>query len=215
MQKNKKNKYIKVKAYRLYLAQIFNMCNKYQNEGEKISIWTKIKKLVIKAAENLRRDKNKQKNSWFIKECQKIMDKRKTIKQIMIQNPTQVNMDTKTKAMVNKIIRQRKRLSEKKILEETEIHKKNSSQFFEKCNSIKDGFKACPSIMKDEENNLLSDPEKTVNNFKNYFEKLLNNTNHQNNYYLPYEQIRRDTVEPKVKEPSLEEIKQIVHTLKK
>lgn len=68
--------------------------------------------------------------------------------------------------------------------------------------------------MQDDENNLLSDPEKEVNNFKNYFEKLLNNTNDQNIHYLPYKQIKRGTIELEVKEPSLKEIKQIVNTLK-
>lgn len=86
------------------------------------------------------------------------------------------------------------------------IHKKNPRLFFEKCNSIKDGFKTRSSLMKDDVNNLLSDQENIVNYLKNYFQKLLNNTNDQNNHYLTYEQIRRDTVEPEVKEPSLEEI---------
>lgn len=58
--------------------------------------------------------------------------------------------------------------------------------------------------MKDDENNLLLDPEKIVNTFKNYFEKFSNNTNDQNNYYLPYKDMKRDTVEPKIKEPNFE-----------
>lgn len=74
----------------------------------------------------------------------------------MVQNPTQVNTDNyiNTRVMANKIIWQYSRLSKKKAHEEIEIHKKNPWLFFEKCNSIKDGF-----IMKDDENNLLSSPE--------------------------------------------------------
>jgi len=62
--------------------------------------------------------------------------------------------------------------------------------FFAKCISIKDGFKTRSSIMNDNDNNLLSDPEHIVNNFWNYFERLLNNTNvNQYSDYLLYEQV--------------------------
>lgn len=58
--------------------------------------------------------------------------------------------------------------------------------------------------MKDDENNLLYDSETIVNtrNYKKYFGKLLNNTDDQNNHYLSYEEIKRDTVEPEFKKPS-------------
>lgn len=101
----------------------------------------------------------------------------------MLQNPTRVNY-TRTRTMTNKLIRQQKRLSEKKALEEMEIYRKNPRMFFEKCASIKDGFKARALIMKDDDNNLLSDPEQIINNFGNYFERLLNNNN--DNQYTNY-----------------------------
>jgi len=69
--------------------------------------------------------------------------------------------------------------------------------------------------MKDDVKIFLFEKEKKVNSFKNYLEKLLNNSNNQNNHCLPYKIIRRDNVELEVKEPSLEEIEQIVNTLKK
>lgn len=116
--------------------------------------------------------------------------------------------------MVNKIIGQQKRLFEKEVLEEMEIHKMNPRLFFGKCNSFKDSTKTRSSIIKDDKNNYPSDLEKTVNNLKNYVKKLLNNTNYKNSLYLPYELTRRDVVEPEVKEPSLNEFKKIVDTLK-
>lgn len=78
--------------------------------------------------------------------------------------------------------------------------------FFEKCASIKDGFKARASIMKDDDYNLLSNPEQIINNFKNYFERLLNNNNNHQyiNDYLSYEQVIRDTVESDLPKPNLE-----------
>jgi hypothetical protein len=44
------------------------------------------------------------------------------------------------------------------------------------------------SIIIDDDNNLVSDSEQIVNNFRNYSEKLLNNNNvNQYNNYLPNE----------------------------
>lgn len=92
------------------------MYYKYWNEGEKIFIWIKLKRSVARAARNLKIDKNKRKNSWFYKEFQNIVNKRKATRQIRIQNLTQDNINnyTKTKATANKIIRKDKKLSEKK-----------------------------------------------------------------------------------------------------
>lgn len=69
--------------------------------------------------------------------------------------------------------------------------------------------------MKDTDNNLQLDPKQIDNDFRNYFERLLNNTD-ENQYSsgLPYEQVITDTVEPEFPEPNLEEIEQIVNTLK-
>lgn len=60
--------------------------------------------------------------------------------------------------------------------------------------------------MKDDDYNLLSNPEQIINNFENYFERLLNNNNNHQyiNDYLSYEQVIRDTVESDLPKPNLE-----------
>jgi len=96
-----------------------------------------------------------------------------------------------------------------------ETYRMNQRMFFEKFKSIKEGFKARTSIMKDEDNNLISDPGQIVNNFRIFFERLLNNNNYnQYSNDLSYGQVIRDTIEPEVLEPNQEEIEQIVNTLK-
>lgn len=80
--------------------------------------------------------------------------------QIMIQNPTRINIDNYTRTRtVTDIIKRQKRLSEKKALEEIATHSKNPRMVFKKGTSIKDDFKARASIMKDNDNNLLWDSE--------------------------------------------------------
>lgn len=122
-----------IRAYRASETQTLNNYDKNQNK-EKISTWSKIKKSVTKAAENLRMKSKGKNNSWFNKECQKAVDKRQVTRQIMLQDPNRNNIDNYTRArtLANKIIRQQKRLSEKKALEEMETYRMNPRMFFKK-----------------------------------------------------------------------------------
>lgn len=77
--------------------------------------------------------------------------------------------------------------------------------FFEKCKSVKDGFKSHTYPMIDNEGNLVSDPKITMNNFQLYFENLLNiQTHHEidnaNGIWEQDEGQMYATVEPEVPE---------------
>jgi hypothetical protein len=91
--------------------------------------------------------------------------------------------------------------------------------FFEKCKSVKDGFKSRNYLMIDDEGNHVSDPKTIVNNFQLYFKNLLNTPTHYdignaNGIWKQGEDQMYVTVEPGVPEPSLEDIKAIVESLK-
>ncbi|CAI6356869.1 unnamed protein product [Macrosiphum euphorbiae] len=84
--------------------------------------------------------------------------------------------------------------------------------FFEKCKSIKEGFKSRTYLMTNDDGNLISDPKMIIDKFQTYFENLLNNksdyeTNNTDGSGEPAENQIYVTVEPEVPEPSLEEIK--------
>lgn len=84
--------------------------------------------------------------------------------------------------------------------------------FFEKCKSVKDSFKSRTYSMTDDKGNLLLNPKIIVNNFQFYFENLLNSSMHHeidnaNGIWELAKGQMYATVESKVPEPTLEDIK--------
>jgi len=68
--------------------------------------------------------------------------------------------------------------------------------------------------MKDRHSNLVSEPKLIVENFKEYFDNLLNDSAKQNISYSPYEKLVYQTAELELPESSMDEIEAIVKSLK-
>jgi hypothetical protein len=94
------------------------------------------------------------------------------------------------------------------------MYKKDPKLFFEKCKSIKEGFKARTTVMKDRNGNLVSDPKMILENFKEYFDNLLNDSAEQNTSYSSYEKLVYQSAELESPDPSMSEIELIVKSLK-
>jgi len=89
----------------------------------------------------------------------------------MLQNATQENIHAyqKARSQASKILRQNKRLAEKKLIDDIEIYKKNPRLFFEKCKYVKQGYKARSSLIKDDQGNLIINTEILIDTiFKQY-----------------------------------------------
>lgn len=69
--------------------------------------------------------------------------------------------------------------------------------------------------MKDGNGNLVSDSKLIVENFKEYFDNLLNNSAEQNTSYSLYEKLVYQTAKLELPEPSMDKIELIVKYLKK
>ncbi|KAL4154352.1 hypothetical protein QTP88_000231 [Uroleucon formosanum] len=210
-----------IMEYQNKIKEGLNSFNIIQGDLSNVIEWTQIKESLIKAAETLRDTKGKSKNHWFDNECRDAIKNRKAARVKMIQNPSISNLQeyAEFRARSNRIIRQKKRASEKNALNDIESYKKDPKMFFEKCKSIKEGFKSRTYLMTNDDGNLISDPKMIIDKFQTYFENLLNNksddeTNNTDGSGEPAEDQIYVTVEPEVPEPSLEEIKSIVESLK-
>jgi hypothetical protein len=207
--------------YQNRIKEGLNSFNIIQGELSNVIEWTQIKESLNKIAETLRVTKGKSKNHWFDNECRDAIKNRKAARVKMIQNPSTSNLQeyAEFRARSNRIIRQKKRASEKNALNDIESYKKDPKMFFEKCKSIKEGFKSRTYLMTNYDGNLISDPKLIIDKFQTYFEILLNNnsddeTNNIDGSGEPAEDQIYVTAEPEVPEPSLEEIKSIVESLK-
>jgi len=126
-----------VQAYQINLADMLNRKNVQHNDIEEA--WIKIKETVNEAAENLQVLGLKKNNKWFNIECHEVIRERDLCRIKMLKNTTQENIQAylNARSQASKILRQSKRLAEKKLIEDIEIYKRNPRLFFEKCKSVK------------------------------------------------------------------------------
>lgn len=141
--------------------------------------------------------------------------KRNEARMQMIHNQSQENQKRykHLKELTNKTIRRQKRLYEKKALEELEGEKNNPRNFFKHCKRIKQGFKPQTLFLKNDQNDLLSEPREIVH-FRKHFDTLLNMSQTNNSNRTQYEELTYQTAEPKCKEPDLTEKEYIITNLK-
>lgn len=123
-----------IKTFKRKVTMELAKHNTTQPEAEKTSTstWEKIKNSLTKTAENLRVKKTRRKNHWFNDECQEEIKKRQEARTIMIQDPTNDNVENYKRLhnAANKILRLQKRIAENRKLEEIEMYKKDPKFFF-------------------------------------------------------------------------------------
>ncbi|KAL4104510.1 hypothetical protein QTP88_019805 [Uroleucon formosanum] len=91
------------------------------------------------------------------------------------------------------------------MLENIEKDYNNPREFFKKCRTVRQDFKAQTFIIKDDNDDILTEPTKIVEKFRLHFELLNNNGN-----FDKYKELIYQTVEPELAEPDLEEIDLII-----
>lgn len=127
--------------------------------------------------EHLDVEKRKKRKNWFNSVCKEAVDKRNELRKKVLQNPSTSVTDRyeEQRKITNKIIRREKRLYEKKMIEDLETNRYNPKVFFNLSGNIKKGYKPLTKILTNKSGNLITEEKQIVNEFKDFFEKLLNN----------------------------------------
>jgi hypothetical protein len=122
-----------------------------------------------------------------------------------LHNPSQINGDNlqnlrreTSRAFRNKL---REYLKGKINEPETNNKNKNIRNLYRGINEFKKGYQHRINIIKDENGNLLEDPQSVLNRWKNFFNQMLNI-----NGVHDVRQMDIHTAEPLVSEPSLVEV---------
>jgi len=167
--------------------------------------WSQLKKvMIISASKAWVLKKKKRQKSWFNQLCKETIDKRNELIKTALQDPL-IDATDKYKEQrktTNKILRREKRQFEKERIEKLEINRYNTKTFFNIAGNIKVGYKPRTKILTNKSGTLITDEKQIVNEFKNFFEKLLNRLLHN----TENEEVEFHTVEPEIEEPSYEEI---------
>jgi hypothetical protein len=123
----------------------------------------------------------------------------------LLQNPSQINGDNLQNlgCETSRTFRYKKREYLKGKINQLETNNKNKNirDLYRGLNEFKKGYQPRINIIKDENGNLLADPQSVLNRWKNFFNQVLNLHGVHD-----VRQIDIHTAEPLVLEPSLFEV---------
>jgi hypothetical protein len=149
----------------------------------------------------------------FDDDCSKIIDQWKQAKLQWLQNPNQINGDNlqNLRRETSRTFRNKKREYLKDKINELETNNKNKNirDLYRDINEFKKGCQSRINIIKDENGNLIADPQNVLNRWKNFFTHVLNVHGIHD-----VKQMDIHTAEPLVPEPSLVEVELAIGKLK-
>jgi hypothetical protein len=130
-----------------------------------------------------------------------------------LQNPSQINGRNlkNLRRETSRTFRNKKREYLKGKINELETSNKNKNirHLYRGINEFKKGYQPRVNIMKDENGNLLADPQSVLNRWKNFFKQVLNIDGAHD-----FRQMDIYTAGPLVPEPSLVEVEIAIGKLK-
>jgi hypothetical protein len=130
------------------------------------------------AGESLGYCESKLHKQWFDEECSQLADGKKQTKLQWLQDPSDVNEDnlSDVRREASRHFRTKKREYLKDRINECESNSKNKNtrDLYRGINEFKKGYQPRTNLVKDKRGNLLADPHKILNRWKNYFCQLLN-----------------------------------------
>jgi hypothetical protein len=170
--------------------------------------------IKISAKESLGYCESKHCKPWFDEECSKLVDQRKQAKLRWLQDPSEVNEDNLSdiRQKASRHIRKKKTEYLKDKINEFESSSKNKNirDLCRGINEFKKSYQPRTNLEKDERGDLLEDPLKILNRWKNYFCKLLSVHG-----VGDVTQTEMHTAEPSVPQPSASEVKVAIGKLKR
>jgi hypothetical protein len=151
------------------LDESFDINNGWESNRENIK---------ISAKENLGYHRLKHNKPRSDDECSKLIDQWKQAKLQWLQNPSQINGDNlqNLRCETSRIFRNKKREYLKDKINELEINNKNKNirYLYRGINEFQKGYQPRINIIKDENGNLLADPQSVLNRWKNFLNWMLN-----------------------------------------
>jgi hypothetical protein len=159
------------------------------------------KNIKTSARDNLGYHKLKHNKPWFDDECSKLIDQQKQAKLQWLQNSSQMNGHNleHLRRETSRTFRNKRREYLKGKINEIETNNKNKNirDLYRGISEFKKRYQPRINI-KDENGNLLADPQNVLNRWKNFFKQVLNIHGVHD-----VRQMDIHTAEPLVPEPSL------------
>jgi hypothetical protein len=159
--------------YQVEISNRFASLESLEESFDVNNAWESIRENIkTSAKENLGYQKLKHNKPWFDDDCLKLIDQWKQAKLQWLQNPNQINRDNlqNLRHDTSRIFRNKKREYLKGKINEVETNNKNKNirDLYRGINEFKKGYQPRINIIKDENGNLLADPQNVLNRWKNF-----------------------------------------------
>jgi uncharacterized FlaG/YvyC family protein len=199
--------------YQVTIRNEFAALENLEDSGDINRAWDNIRENIkISAQESLGYCESKHRKLWFDEKCSGLFGGRKQAKRQWLQDPIEANEDNliHVRREASRHFRQKEREYLKEKINELESHSKNKNirNLYRGINEFK-GYQPRTNLVKDERGDLVADPHKILNRWKNYFCQLLNVHGAGG-----VRQTEMHTAEPFVPEPSASEVEVAIGKLK-
>ncbi|KAL4147798.1 hypothetical protein QTP88_002147 [Uroleucon formosanum] len=130
--------------------------------------------------------------------------------------PPNVELYVKKRKEAHKVLRQEKRKMEKEKIEKLESYRYNPKEFFRQCKTLKNGFKPTTKFVLNGEGVLLSITKDKADEFRKYFDQLLNSEPNlsQGEDDEEWRELTNNNLRNEELEPNRAEIESIIKSLK-
>ncbi|KAJ4441436.1 hypothetical protein ANN_11291 [Periplaneta americana] len=140
--------------------------------------WSFIKQNIhSSASEIIQTTQNKNRNTWFDRECKEMIDKRNELRLVMLQKKTRAATDKYKEGRRNakNICKMKKKMFEENLLYDLDekFGKNESRKFFESVRRQKKGFQPRTMICKNKDGNLITGELQVLKVWTEYFNDLL------------------------------------------
>jgi hypothetical protein len=165
--------------YRVTTRNKFAPLENSEDSGDINRAWNNIRENIkILAQESLGYCQSNHCKPWFDEEYSKLVDGMKQAKVQWLQDPSEANeynlSDIRQEASRHFRNKEREYLKDRINELESNSQNKNSRDLYRAINEFKKGYQPRTNLVKDEGGDLLADPHKILNRWKNYFYQLLN-----------------------------------------
>jgi hypothetical protein len=200
--------------YQVTIRNKFAALENVEDSGNINRAWDNIRENInILAQESLGYCEPKHRKPWFDEECSKLVDRRRQAKLQWLQDPSEANegnlSDIRREASRHVRNKKREYLNDRISSLESNSKNKNITDPYRGINEFKKGYQPKTNLVKDERGDLLADPHKILNRWKNYFCELL-----KVHGAGGVRQTEMHTAEPFGPEPSASEVEVAVGKLK-
>jgi hypothetical protein len=149
-----------------------------EDSGDIKRAWDNIRENIkISAQESLGFREPKHCKPRFDEECSKLVDRRKQAKLQWLQDPSETNEDnlSNVRQKTSTHLGNKKKEYLKDTINEFHSNSKNKNirDLYRGMNEFKKGYQSRTKVVKDERGDLLADPHKMLNRWRNYFCQLL------------------------------------------